>query len=436
MFLFVLFFSLIIFVWSGKEARATPNIYYVSTSGDDSNPGTLSEPFRHLSKGAAAAKAGDTVIVMDGTYDNEGKIAPNSAVILTASGTSGSPITFKTQNRGKAILDSMNTAKGDTCDGAKAYINLLHSHHIVIEGFVFQRGCSEAIHSDDDAHDILIKWNEFKNIANHTAKDDIGRDGIYLNQSEYNFTFDGNIFHDIGRTNTYTNSFDHGIYSLAKNTIIVNNIFYNLLNGWAVQTASGFSGVIANNTFYGPNMFKGGTTKDGQIILWDPLGGNITIRNNIFLAPFQNAIAEYTFSTNGHSCAIDHNIVYPKGIPIGDIPGCSFSDNTTADPHFADIASRDFHVKTGSGAIDAGVRVPQVAIDFDGRARPQGKAYDIGAYELKASTPTPVTKTPAPVTKAPPMPTEKNTKNTPQFFLFISLIIILLFLLSRIKRER
>ena len=50
--------------------------YYVATTGSDSNSGAQSAPFRHLSKAAAVAQQpGDTVIVMDGTYDNEGVIA-------------------------------------------------------------------------------------------------------------------------------------------------------------------------------------------------------------------------------------------------------------------------------------------------------------------------------------------------------------------------
>src|SRR5436190_18720895 len=86
---------------------ASAATYYVSTAGSDSNPGSQSAPFRHLSKGAAVAtKPDDTVIVMDGTYNNEGVTKPNFVVTLYYSGTSGHPITFIAQNRGKAILDS------------------------------------------------------------------------------------------------------------------------------------------------------------------------------------------------------------------------------------------------------------------------------------------------------------------------------------------
>ena len=91
----------------GQSASAAT--YYVSTSGSDSNSGSQSAPFRHLSKGAAVAtNPGDIVVVMDGTYDNEGVVAPNYVVTLNYSGTPGNPITFMAQNRGQAILDSMN----------------------------------------------------------------------------------------------------------------------------------------------------------------------------------------------------------------------------------------------------------------------------------------------------------------------------------------
>src|SRR6266446_6873445 len=119
---------------------ASAATYYVATTGSDSNPGTQSAPFRHLTKAAATAtQPGDTVIIMDGTYDNEGVVAPNVVVILYYSGTAGNPITFRAQNRGKAILDSMNSSTTTSCDGASAYFGLKSVSFIVIQGFVIQR---------------------------------------------------------------------------------------------------------------------------------------------------------------------------------------------------------------------------------------------------------------------------------------------------------
>jgi hypothetical protein len=52
------------------------------------------------------------------------------------------------------------------------------------------------------------------------------------------------------------------------------------------------------------------------------------------------------------------------------------------DPRFVDIPARDFHLQAGSPAIDQGVPVDVVTTDFDGTARPQGAALDLGAMEF------------------------------------------------------
>ena len=64
--------------------------------------------------------------------------------------------------------------------------------------------------------------------------------------------------------------------------------------------------------------------------------------------------------------------------------------NVNADPQFVDLGKFDFHLLNSSPAKDAGTTVlpanPFVlgkahATDRDGVARPQGKAFDLGAYE-------------------------------------------------------
>jgi hypothetical protein len=368
---------------------ASAATYYVATNGSDSNPGTASSPFRHLSKGAAAAtNPGDTVIVMDGTYDNEGQIDPNNVVTLNFSGAAGNPITFKAQNRGKAVLDSMNTATGTTCNGAYAYFNLRNAAFIVIQGFVIQRGCHEGILSNDSAHDITIRWNEIRNIANHTQTDQIGQDGIYLNNSEYNFTFDGNVFHDIGRTDGQTlNHFDHGIYTHASNVTVMNNIFYNMNKGFCIQLADGANSMlIANNTFALSNVVTG---ESGQIMFWGN-NSNITVRNNIFYNPNGSAITRYAATISGS--AFDHNLIYGVTTVISDVTGFTIGANQIGpNPLFvnASTAPYDFHLQSGSPGINAGVYISTVLTDFDGVTRPQGTSTDVGAYESAVVRPTP-----------------------------------------------
>lgn len=58
--------------------------------------------------------------------------------------------------------------------------------------------------------------------------------------------------------------------------------------------------------------------------------------------------------------------------------GCQFS--LTASNEFANAGSNDFHLKSGATCT-----VASVADDFDGVSRPQGSAYDIGAYEYRSA---------------------------------------------------
>lgn len=332
--------------------------YYVAITGRDSNRGTERAPFRHLSKAAAAARhPGDTVIVLDGTYDNEGVVTTaesvRSVVTLNASGSEGKPITFRALHRGQAILDAGNTAS-TICNGAWAYFDLRNASYIVIEGFVIEHGCYNGIRSNDHAHDVTIKGNEIRDIGNwDNPAYRFSPSGIYLNRSEYGFTFEGNVFHDIGGGRNV--NMQHAIYTAASLVTIVNNVFYNMTHGWAIQTSGGAGLVIANNTFAFPNPHR-----TGQVELWDGEHpgslSNVTIRNNIFYNPLQFAVVTTLRAPISGGCTIEHNLttahsIYDSGAP------CDVRDNRTGvDPGLVNVSAApfDFHLKPGSTATGLG----------------------------------------------------------------------------------
>jgi Protein of unknown function (DUF1565) len=98
--------------------------YYVSTSGNDNNPGTMAVPFRTISKAATVATAGATVYVMGGVY--------NEFVTLANSGTVGSPITFQSYPGQTAIIDGT----GLTVSGTKGLITISGTRsYITVSGF-------------------------------------------------------------------------------------------------------------------------------------------------------------------------------------------------------------------------------------------------------------------------------------------------------------
>jgi hypothetical protein len=76
---------------------------------------------------------------------------------------------------------------------------------------------------------------------------------------------------------------------------------------------------------------------------------------------------------------------------------------------FADMANRDYHLRSGSRAIDAGVAL-DVPTDRDGIPRPAGGQFDVGAYEY---CPGCVVPQPQPPEPQPPLQPQPPTPRPP-----------------------
>ncbi len=72
----------------GLPGLALAMDYYVATTGSDSSPGTLEQPFATLQKGAAVAMPGDTVYIRGGTYRVVTPATSYAGISITRSGTS------------------------------------------------------------------------------------------------------------------------------------------------------------------------------------------------------------------------------------------------------------------------------------------------------------------------------------------------------------
>lgn len=352
---------------------------YVATGGNDANPGTIDQPLARISKAVSMANPGDTIIVRDGVYGPEGR-TDGFPVWITRPGTPNAWITLKAEHKGNAILDCQNDSSGvrTGCDG---YIYLdSGAAYWVLQDLVFEHGYTYGASSNStpSAHDILVRGCRFEYIGRHPTDSTYGEVGVYTGPGSYNFTFDSNSFHDIGRTSGAVSANDHGLYLHSASTSVVNNVFYAPISGWGIQTASGFSGMIANNTFAFPMQNTG-----GQLMLWD-INPLVTVRNNIFYNPGGRIAINSSSLSVTLGCSIDHNLVI--GGTIGSAPGCFSTTNSVGDPAFVNAVSPpfDFHLAAGSPAIGAGAPVASVPVDFDGVTRPSGNAPDLGAYQYVA----------------------------------------------------
>jgi hypothetical protein len=166
-----------------------------------------------------------------------------------------------------------------------------------------------------------------------------------------------------------------GTGNAAYNNLIYNNTINLTGFGAGIQVlSSSANGLVYNNTVYqnGPA---------GGILIYAGSRGTI-VKNNI---AFGN---------------LGGDIVNDAG------PDATIGFNLTSDPKFVNAGTFDFHLQSTSPAIDAGTTLSLVTTDFDGRPRPQGSAYDIGAYEYGGIAPTP---TPFPTPTPPPDPGSTDT---------------------------
>jgi hypothetical protein len=160
----------------------------------------------------------------------------------------------------------------------------------------------------------------------------------------------------------------------ARDIIIRNNIIEAFTN---VNINSGCSDItIVNNILSTDVSFVMDFHTVGIAVRKSP---NTTIKNNIFYDLPNHIIVVYD-STSQQGLDVGYNIIYrsdgqsPWGSPYP-------NDLWQVNPMFVNATNGNYHLRSNSPAIDAGITLAVVSNDFDGNLRPQGRRYDIGAYE-------------------------------------------------------
>lgn len=180
---------------------------------------------------------------------------------------------------------------------------------------------------------------------------------------------------------------DQGNYgNFIENVVLRNNIF--AANNHAGLVLQGISRTIKvyNNTFY-----QNG--RQGIYIANDAKINGVEIRNNLFdQSPNSNCRNDCDWFPPAHiqggaaaqNVLVSNNGYYP-GAPV--LLDASDRSAVTGAIGYVNAAGLDWHLTAGSAAIDRGVTLPAVPKDYDGRTRPRGAAYDLGAFEYETRTP-------------------------------------------------
>jgi len=110
--------------FAGQAFGQVNSVFYVSTAGNDSNPGTETAPWRTVQHAADTARAGSTVNVRGGIYEE--------LVNINASGNASDGfITFRSYPGETAILD----AEHFTPSGRQAVVTIHNQSYVKVESF-------------------------------------------------------------------------------------------------------------------------------------------------------------------------------------------------------------------------------------------------------------------------------------------------------------
>jgi Right handed beta helix region/Protein of unknown function (DUF1565) len=114
----------LLFVCASAAFGQTNSSFYVAATGNDSNPGTQSAPWRTIQHAADTARAGSTVYVRGGVYEE--------LVSLNASGNASDGfITFRSFPGETAVLDAAHL----TPSGRIGVLTIQNQSYVRIEGF-------------------------------------------------------------------------------------------------------------------------------------------------------------------------------------------------------------------------------------------------------------------------------------------------------------
>jgi hypothetical protein len=405
---------------AAQAADSTGVTYYVAQDGSDSAAGTEAAPFKTISKAVEAAKAGDTVLVKTGIY--------NDHVTFSKSGTPEALITVRAADgaQPKIVADGSKYAfdfagqsyislEGLDISGSQSHLirlespsstgniimsNVLHDSTDRGDGvrvmgaketqiiknkmFRVQYGVKvESSGSDGASSSTLIKGNEIYKP---------GVDCIYL--AVPGITVDSNVLHDNNAT-----------YEAGEHADGV-QVFMKEFNPDSKITFS--------NNIIDLKDQPGSQRQSNSLMLEN--AGKITIFNNVINGRgesnginlkscpdskvFNNTVVDTANSTiyihKGSNAASTNVKVYnniASSIKVtndGSESGQESGNNLVGtDPQFTDKAAGDFTLKSGSPAIDKGYenadkKLPYPATCLGGGERIVNGKIDIGAYEFGA----------------------------------------------------
>ena len=346
---------------SVSQSGALSILRYVSPTGSDTGDGSYNHPWATIQHADKVVRPGDTVLVLDGTYKGD--------VTLNASGTAEHRITYKARNKWMVKLVGTGTGDGTAVirlGGGYTDIEDFDLTGSDANGIIlaytgtaasFNRAVGNYVHDMitpcDSNSGTAIETGGGDNYAGITHNDMIGN--LIVNITPYGGCQGG---HQAS-----------GLFAEIPYSVIANNIVINA--GYAIQTWHG--NTLVNNLrpiTVGAGDSPGGKVNDYSLV-----------QNNIVYNSINTAIAETGMT--GFNNQYVNNLIYRGNTSIRLNNGLHATGTINADPKFVNntgTAAGNYRLQPSSPARGAGLALPGIAADFDGRGRPRSGVTDLGAH--------------------------------------------------------
>ena len=335
---------------------------YVAPQGQDSNNGSRTRPWRTIQHAAQKATPGTTVHVAPGTYPE--------AIVTSVSGTPGGRIRFVSDVKWGAAIRTTGAYRSWTNEAS----------YVDITGFDI---------SGDGYIGLMNLGSNVRIVANHVhdvpARGCTGDGGAGIDNGNYSASDNdiiGNVVHDIGDYRQFCIRVQ-GIYHSNRGGNIINNLSYRNqsygIHLWHAATHVTIANNLVFNNYYGGILVGAGDSPGGVVNDYTVVANNIVVFNQK-----RHGIEEYG-ATGAHNL-YTNNLVYGNQWTDWSLQhGRQAAGTIKENPQFVDYrpdGSGNYCLRPNSPARGAGNSV-NLAIDIDGRARPQA-AWDLGPYQCDA----------------------------------------------------
>ncbi|MGE5249113.1 MAG: right-handed parallel beta-helix repeat-containing protein [Bacteroidota bacterium] len=229
------------------QPESLGKIYYVSTTGNDSNPGTASAPFKSVARGVSVLGPGDTLILQPGIYYGQPlKVSQSgtSAALIKVSGP-GAILDMQGQSTsGVTLTGSYIRVYGLNVRNSRNVCVDLRGDYLIVNRLSVHECWDNGINTGGNAHIRILNSRVFRTVLMNSGRTmSSGWDsGIKVRLSRDVIIQGNRVFNNYGEGIA-----TRGVYVVVRGNVVFNNFSAN------IYTNSEFATIDRNFVYCTPN---------------------------------------------------------------------------------------------------------------------------------------------------------------------------------------